>query len=124
MYVLTVKDMFSAAHRLSGAGGKCEELHGHNYVVEVSVQGEKLGDEGVLIDFRQLKEAVKQVLLLLDHKYLNDIDFFQKHSSSSEYIAHFIYMNLKEVLREKSVKLSEVRVWESENSCASFREEK
>lgn len=121
MYALTVIDYFSAAHRLTGSGGKCEELHGHNYKVEVIVEGDEL-KEGILLDFRELKSALKEVLTKIDHRYLNDIDFFRENSSSSEHIALYIFRNLKGLLQGRGVELREVRVWESDNSCASFRE--
>ncbi len=124
MYVVTVRDSFSAAHRLSGAGGKCEELHGHNYSVEVSVEGRDLSEEGILIDFRELKKVLKEVISDLDHRYLNEIDFFKANSSSSEHIAFYVFQRVKEHLQGKGVNLREVRIWESESSCASYREDR
>ena len=124
MFVLTIKDSFSAAHNLSGVGGKCEELHGHNYVVELSVGGKELSREGILVDFRELKDSLRRVILGLDHRYLNEVDFFKNRSSSSENIALYIHRSLEPELREKGLSLIEVRVWESDNSCASYREEK
>ncbi|MCS7280293.1 MAG: 6-carboxytetrahydropterin synthase [Desulfobacterota bacterium] len=122
MYIVSVKDSFSAAHRLSGIAGKCEELHGHNYVVEVFVEGENLKD-GLLIDFRELKVALRDILLELDHKYLNELDFFKTNSSSAESVAYYIFSKLEPKVKEKKLRLKEVRVWESENSCASYRED-
>jgi 6-pyruvoyltetrahydropterin/6-carboxytetrahydropterin synthase len=84
MFTLCVKDSFAAAHRLIGYEGKCEDLHGHNFVVEAFFSGEKLGDDGLLVDFKILKDYLKDVLDNLDHKYLNEIPFFVERASSAE----------------------------------------
>lgn len=123
MYSIKVRDRFSSAHRLVGIGGKCEDLHGHNYLVEVEVEGDKLDEQGVLIDFRELKGLLREVVSRLDHKYLNEIDFFKDNSSSSEYIAHYIFREVKSRLKNANVKIRSVSVWESEDSCATYREE-
>ena len=78
MFTLCVKDSFAAAHRLVGYQGKCEDLHGHNFAVEAFFSGEKLGDDGLLVDFKILKDYLKNVLDSLDHKYLNEIPFLSR----------------------------------------------
>jgi len=122
MFTLYVKDVFSAAHRLENYQGKCEELHGHNFFVEAVFTGDKLGNDGMLVDFKVLKRYVKNVLDILDHKYINEIPFFSERASSSEYIAMFIFQELKSSMNEEKVFLKEVRVWESENACAAYGE--
>lgn len=122
MFSVRVKDRFSSAHRLVGIGGKCESLHGHNYLVEVEVEGESLDEQGVLLDFRELKDSLRAIISNLDHKFLNEIDFFKEHSSSSEHIAYYIFKELKQAVNKKGLKLKEVSVWESDDSCAKFRE--
>ncbi len=120
MFTLIVKDSFAAAHRLENYKGKCEELHGHNYAVEVLVAGEKLDKDGMLIDFKVLKADLKNVLDTLDHKYINDIPFFRERASSSEYVAMYIWDELKNVIAGRGLGLKQVRVWESENSCVIY----
>ena len=120
MYEVTVKKTFSAAHRISDIGGKCEALHGHNFLVEVSVAAESLNEEGLLIDFRILKRWTEEVLDQLDHKFLNELDYFKKRNPSSEQIARYLYDRIDERARQEKVHLSRVTVWESENSCATY----
>jgi len=95
MYEITVTSQFSGAHRLRYLHGKCEELHGHNWKVEVSVVSSRLGKDGVVIDFGILKQKVEKVLNSLDHTYLNDLSYFSGIEPSSENIAKYIYDRLK-----------------------------
>jgi 6-pyruvoyltetrahydropterin/6-carboxytetrahydropterin synthase len=89
--------------------------------VEAFFEGERLNEEGMLIDFAILKGYVNEALSELDHKYINEIPFFQERASSSEYIALHLYERLRTLLKEKSVSVREVRVWESEKVYAAFR---
>jgi 6-pyruvoyltetrahydropterin/6-carboxytetrahydropterin synthase len=121
MFTLCVKDSFAAAHRLEAYHGKCENLHGHNFKVEAFFEGQQLNEEGMLVDFAILKAYVKEALSELDHRYINEIPFFQERASSSEYIAFYLHERLKGLLQEKGVSVREVRVWESEQVYASYR---
>jgi 6-pyruvoyltetrahydropterin/6-carboxytetrahydropterin synthase len=120
MYEITVISNFSGAHRLRYLHGRCEELHGHNWKVEVSVVSNRLGKEGVAIDFGVLKEKVEKVLKPLDHHYLNDLPYFSGREPSSENIAKYIFDKLKKELNRYSVNLKKVTAWESETSCATY----
>ena len=120
MYEITVTSYFSAAHRLRYLHGRCEELHGHNWKVDVSVVSNRLGKEGVAIDFGVLKEKVEKVLKPLDHHYLNDLPYFSGREPSSENIAKYIFDKLKKELNRYSVNLKKVTAWESETSCATY----
>jgi 6-pyruvoyltetrahydropterin/6-carboxytetrahydropterin synthase len=120
MYEVTIKKSFSAAHLLKEIGGKCEELHGHNFLVEVSVVSESLNSEGLLIDFRVVKRWTDDVLGQLDHKYLNEIEYFKSINPSSEQLARFLYDRISEKSRQTNVTLSRVTVWESDNSRVSY----
>ena len=106
----SVLRLFAAAHRLIGYKGQCEALHGHNFLVETLVSGEKLGDDGLLIDFKILKDHLKNVLDDLDHKYLNEIPFFTEKASSAEYIAMYIFEHIEKLIEQTGVSLKEVRV--------------
>ncbi|MEW5767369.1 MAG: 6-carboxytetrahydropterin synthase QueD [bacterium] len=119
MYELTVTAHFSAAHRLDGYPGECARLHGHNWKVEVEVQAEELNSLGMAIDFRQLKEALGQVLTQLDHRYLNEIPSLANRNPTSEILAAYIYHELEKSL--EGVKLSRIRVWESETTSAAYQ---
>ena len=101
-------------------GGKCEELHGHNFVVEVSVTASKLNQEGLLIDFRTLKKWTDEILTELDHKHLNAIPCFNNINPSSENIARFIYDSIAEKVEPENIEVSRVTVWESDNARVSY----
>ena len=121
MYEVKIKTDFSAAHNLREVGGKCESLHGHNFTVEVVVESETLDEGGMVIDFRLLKEKTKAVLAVLDHRYLNDLPFFQKVNPSSENLAAHIFNELSNQLGSGTRRISRVSVWESESSRATYR---
>lgn len=117
MYSLKVESNFSSAHNLRGYKGRCEELHGHNWKVELNVRASKLNKTGMVEDFRFLKDELNAVLDKLDHKYLNELSYFKKENPTSENIAKYIFDCLRVIKGIKSV-----TVWESENSCATYNE--
>jgi 6-pyruvoyltetrahydropterin/6-carboxytetrahydropterin synthase len=120
MYEVTIRKSFSAAHTLT-IGGKCEELHGHNFAVDVTAGSPVLNREGVVIDFRLLKEWLDDILENIDHKYLNDLPGFQEENPSSEIIARFIYDRMVEKAEAHTVEIVKVAVWESDNAFATYR---
>ena len=77
MFELKILNHFSAAHQLTMVGEKCENLHGHNWRVEVYVKGERLNEAGVLVDFGIIKTHVKTIMKRLDHKFLNELPYFE-----------------------------------------------
>lgn len=119
MYEIKTQAFFSAAHHLLNYEGECENQHGHNWMVEAYVKGETLDKSNILIDYKVLKKELNNVLELLDHKDINEIPEFKGESPSSEMIASFIYLKLK----ERIVQLSKISVWETQTSCASYYEE-
>lgn len=121
MYELRVVTHFAAAHQLKMVGEKCENLHGHNWKIEVSVTGERLNAAGVLMDFGVLKDHVRALMHEIDHKFLNELNSFKAGCPpSSENIARFIAERLQERLKASEVSLSHVTAWESENACATY----
>ena len=120
MYELKVISQFAAAHRLENFYGKCEALHGHNWKVEVSLVGEKLDAAGVLMDFGQIKARTNVLLEEIDHKYLNELEAFQRQNPSSENLARHLYERLAAALNRDGVRVSRVNVWETDTSCASY----
>ena len=120
MYELTVSSHFSGAHRLRHLHGKCEQLHGHNWKVEISVSASRLGKEGLVIDFQILKQTLDKVLKPLDHAYLNDLPHFSAREPSSENIAKHIFDALKKELKTHRVALKRVTAWESETASATY----
>ena len=119
MFELKILTHFAAAHQLRMVSQKCENLHGHNWKVEGCVAGDKLNDAGVLIDFGELKAAVKTVIDTLDHKYLNELEMF-KGNPSSENIAVYIAEALTPKLTGAGIRVSRVTTWESEDACATY----
>ena len=122
MYELMIDAQFSAAHQLRSYKGKCENLHGHNWRVQVTVSSENLNDIGLAIDFHELKKMTGEVLKNLDHSFLNDVFPFTELNPSSENIAKWVYESLRKRVSEKDVSLSSVTVWESESASATYFE--
>ena len=120
MYELKIVTHFAAAHQLTMVGEKCENLHGHNWKIEVYVAGKKLDEAGVLIDFGVIKKHVAEIMSLLDHKFLNDLDYFKNNQPSSENIAGVIARELQKRIDNTAVSVSKVAAWESENACATY----
>lgn len=123
MYKINITQYFSAAHFLRNYKGKCENLHGHNWKVEVAVSNENLDSSGMVMDFGDLKKLTSGVLEELDHHSLNDLSYFKEHNPSSEEIAMYIYSKLKKAILDKGCQLEAVKVWETEGSCAVYREQ-
>jgi len=121
MFELKVISDFAAAHRLKMVAKKCENLHGHNWKVEVHLSGENLNDAGVLIDFGEIKQHVSAIMNRLDHQFLNELEYFNdQFPPSSENIAFYIAKELQTLIESQSVKVSRVTTWESENACATY----
>jgi 6-pyruvoyltetrahydropterin/6-carboxytetrahydropterin synthase len=121
MYELKVTTRFAAAHRLTMVGEKCENLHGHNWKVEVFVKGGELDEGGVLVDFGIVKRHVRDLMETLDHKYLNDLDAFGNGTPpSSENIARYIAEQLRKRIDTPAVTVSRVTAWESDDAAATY----
>ncbi|MCG8471137.1 MAG: 6-carboxytetrahydropterin synthase QueD [Desulfobacterales bacterium] len=120
MFELKVTTRFAAAHQLTMVGEKCENLHGHNWHIEVYVKGEKLDAGGVLMDFGIVKKEVRDIMESLDHKFLNELEIFKDNPPSSEHIAMYIAKELDRRIEVDGVKISKVSAWESDNACATY----
>ena len=121
MYELKIIGRFAAAHQLKMVAKKCENLHGHNWKIEVRLAGKELNSAGVLMDFGELKIILSEIIQRLDHKFLNDLEYFNdRFPPSSENIAYFIANELKASINNPLVQVSSVTSWESENACATY----
>jgi len=121
MYELKIVTHFAAAHQLRMVAEKCENLHGHNWKVEVFIQGESLDPAGILMDFGELKKQVGSVVSRLDHKFLNENGIFGNgFPPSSENIARYIAEALQQEMPLPGVRISRVSAWESDNACATY----
>lgn len=122
MFKLTIHTSFAAAHCLTHYQGDCENLHGHNWKVEVCVTARELDKSGLGIDFKVLKRETNSLLQELDHKYLNELPPFRHQSPSSENIARHLYGALSSKLNSDNITVAQVTVWESDVACASYYE--
>jgi len=120
MYELKVVSRFAAAHQLKMVAEKCENLHGHNWRVEVYIAGQELNNAGVLMDFGEIKVHLNEIIDSLDHKFLNELDFFDDGNPSSENIARYIAKTIQSKISSPGVRISRVGVWESDDSCATY----
>jgi len=121
MFELKIVTYFAAAHQLKMVAKKCENLHGHNWKVEICVAGEALNDAGILVDFGELKQYVAEIMTTLDHKFLNELDYFDDHTPpSSENIAMYVANSLQTILSDTEANVTRVTAWESENACATY----
>jgi len=122
MYHVRVEDDFSAAHFLTHYNGKCEKLHGHNYCVRIWLRGEELNEGGMLVDFSVLKKMLKEVLAVLDHTNLNDLEVFN-NDPSAERIAKFIFEEIQKKLQGQGIDgafLWAVDIFENSRSMARY----
>ncbi len=120
MYELKIEDAFAAAHKLREYQGQCENLHGHNWKVEVVVRADRLNDIGLAVDFKELKDATTAVLDQLDHTYLNELPAFCEQNPSSELLAKYIFEQVQDRVGREGLWVHRVTAWESDNACASY----
>jgi 6-pyruvoyltetrahydropterin/6-carboxytetrahydropterin synthase len=121
MYEITVRRHFDAAHFLREYGGRCENLHGHRYEVEVTVESDHLNSIGLVMDFTGLKTSLDQLLESYDHRCLNDLPPYDRVNPSAENLARNIYQALKTLMPVGEAHLASVRVYESPDAWATFR---
>jgi 6-pyruvoyltetrahydropterin/6-carboxytetrahydropterin synthase len=120
VYELKIITHMAAAHQLKEFSGKCENLHGHNWKIEIYVTGRELGPNGILKDFKLIKDAAHKVVQELDHTFLNQLKPFQDVNPSSENIARLIFESLSQEIDDDQVKVSKVTAWESDTACAAY----
>ncbi len=119
MFEVRIETYFSSAHHLLNYKGKCENMHGHNWKVEVSLKGEELDRSNILVDFKILKKTVNEIIDYIDHKDINELPEFKDISPSSEIIAKYIY----EEVEKRFPNVSRVNIYETPTSCASYYKE-
>jgi 6-pyruvoyltetrahydropterin/6-carboxytetrahydropterin synthase len=122
MFEVTIEETFAAGHALRNYRGKCENVHGHNYRCQVTVQGEQLDEIGLLVDFVELKRVVHSVLDRMDHQWLNEYPPFNEINPSAENMAKYIYDEIHQGLgTREGVRLAFVKLWETDTCSAIYR---
>ena len=126
MFEVWVERTFAAGHALRGYRGKCENVHGHNYRVRVTLSGDQLDSVGLLCDFVEVRRMLDGIIERLDHQFVNDIPPFDALNPSAENMARYFYQELERRLRESPpaapVRVGQVEVWESDHAAAAYRE--
>jgi 6-pyruvoyltetrahydropterin/6-carboxytetrahydropterin synthase len=121
MFEVSVEQTFAAGHALRNYHGKCENVHGHNYKVRITVAGEQLDVTGLLVDFLEVKRLMGAVIDYLDHRFINDLAPFDEINPSAENIAKYFYDRVAGGIDTNAVRISKVKVWETDTSSAVYR---
>ncbi len=121
MFEVTIEETFAAGHALRNYRGKCENVHGHNYRCQVTLEGAELDETGLLVDFVELKRVVHGVLDRMDHQWLNDFPPFDKLNPSAENMARYIYEQVSQGLARDGVQVAAVKLWETDTASATYR---
>jgi len=123
MFEVTIEETFAAGHALRNYRGKCENVHGHNYRCQVTLEGAELDEIGLLVDFVELKRVVHGVLDKLDHQWLNEYPPFDVLNPSAENMARYIYQQVAEGLKvREGVRIALVKLWETDTAYATYRQ--
>src|SRR5204863_10172100 len=123
MFEVSVEQTFAAGHALRNYKGKCENVHGHNFKVQVVIEGERLDQTGLLVDFIDVKDLMQSVIARLDHQFLNEVPPFDRLNPSAENIAEYFHQKMSTGLADTPVpiRIREVKVWETDIQSATFR---
>jgi 6-pyruvoyltetrahydropterin/6-carboxytetrahydropterin synthase len=125
MYQVTVEDSFAAGHFLRNYRGKCENPHGHNYKVRITLQGEQLDKAGLLLDFKELKQVMKPVIERLDHQMINEVEPFTTINPSAENLAKYFFDETNRGLARTTdgrVSVKDVTIYETDTTTATYSE--
>ena len=122
-YTVKVVIDFAAAHILHGYPGPCSQLHGHNWKIETEVVATALDSIGMGVDFKVVKQAIRDVTDPLDHQFLNQLPPFDTINPTAENLSQYLYRELGKHLTMPNVKVHAVTVWETERACVRYTEE-
>jgi 6-pyruvoyltetrahydropterin/6-carboxytetrahydropterin synthase len=121
-FEVMIERNFSSAHQLRGYKGKCENLHGHNYRVEIYARGRELDNIGLLVDFGELKTAADEVVRYLDHRNINELPPFDEElNPSAENLARYILERVAAQVGDERVEVYKVRCFETPTSVATYQ---
>ena len=122
MFEVMIERHFSSAHQLRGYKGKCENLHGHNYKIEIFARGRELDKIGLLVDFVELKAAADEVVQYLDHRNINELPPFDEElNPSAENLARYILERVAARVGDERVQIYKVRCYETPTSVATYQ---
>ena len=122
MFQVSVEDTFSSGHALRGYKGKCENVHGHNYRVRLTIEGPQLDAIGLLVDFTHVKRIMREIMGRLDHQFINDLEPFQTVNPSAENMAKYFFEETVKELQDlpPGARLTEAVIWETDTSRATY----
>jgi len=122
MFQVTVDETFSSGHALRGYKGKCENVHGHNYKVRVTLEGPQLDSVGLLYDFTHLKRVIREIVGGVDHKFLNDMAPFDVINPSAENLAKYFYDETTRQMNAmpEGAKVASITIWETDTTSATY----
>ena len=124
MFEVMIERNFSSAHQLRGYRGKCENLHGHNYKIEIFARGRELDNIGLLVDFGDLKAAADEIVQYLDHRNINELPPFDAElNPSAENLARYILERVAARVGDPRVQVYKVRCYETPTSVATYQVE-
>jgi len=123
MFEVTVDETFSSGHALRGYKGKCENVHGHNYKVRVTLEGPQLDSVGLLYDFTHLKRVIREIVGGVDHKFLNDMAPFDVINPSAENLAKYFYDETTRQMNAmpEGARVTSITIWETDTTSATYR---
>jgi 6-pyruvoyltetrahydropterin/6-carboxytetrahydropterin synthase len=125
MFEISVEETFAAGHALRGYRGKCENVHGHNYRIRVTIEGRGLDSIGLLVDFAEIKRLMRALIERWDHRFLNDVPPFDRDNPSAENMARYfceeMARGMESLRSEVPVRIAEVKVWETDSATATYR---
>ena len=122
IFEVMIERNFSSAHQLRGYKGKCENLHGHNYRIEIFARGRELDNIGLLVDFGELKTAADEVVQYLDHRNINELPPFDVElNPSAENLARYILERVASRVGDTRVEVYKVRCYETPTSVATYQ---
>jgi 6-pyruvoyltetrahydropterin/6-carboxytetrahydropterin synthase len=121
-FEVMIERNFSSAHQLRGYKGKCENLHGHNYKIEIYARGRELDNIGLLVDFGELKTAADEIVQYLDHRNINELEPFDVElNPSAENLARYILERVAARVSDERVQVYKVRCFETPTSVATYQ---
>src|ERR1700730_3916837 len=123
MFQVSVEETFSSGHALRGYKGKCENVHGHNYRVQITLEGPQLDSIGLLVDFTHLKQVIREIIKRLDHQFINDLEPFTSINPSAENLAKYFYEEVISKGKElqQGARVTDAVIWETDTAFARYR---